>query len=82
MTTIAHIRASVRKVKPEGYSATLHVTEKASGTQYSRKLDIRRVWPKDAILDAMQEAKELAELNGYKFKPTYANAGYVVEVAL
>ena len=79
MTTIAHIRASVRKVFPEGYSATLHISDKVSGLQYSRKLYIRRVWPKDAIYDAMQEAKELAELNGYLFKATYTNAGDVVE---
>ena len=79
MTAIAHIRASVRKVRPEGYSATLHITETSSGQQYTKRLTIRRAWPKDAIYDAMQEAQELAELNGYLFKPTYANAGDVVE---
>ena len=79
MNTIAHIGASVRKVRPEGYSATLHITETASGQQYTKHLTIRRGWPKDAIYGAMQEAQEVAELNGYLFKPTHANAGDVVE---
>ena len=76
MPPVAHIRASVRKTKL-GYAATIHVTETATRQQYSRRIPIHRMTPKDAILDGMKEAQELAELNGYKFRPTYANAGDV-----
>ena len=80
---IAHIRASLRKAPKgqEGYLATLNITETKSGKCYRIKTQCRRQWPKDAIYDGMQEAQELAERNGYKFKPTFANAGDVYQEA-